>query len=355
MPHPDVSIAGAGIIGLSLALELHAKGAKVTVFDQGDALAEASTAAAGMLAAYDPENRRELLDLSKLSLGLYPGFLDQLFKLAGTVVPFHTSTTLQGLGTHRESIRSLPVLTSETLRLVLPQLQVAGQPFILLSEHSLDPRELGTALLSAVRSTSIKLHTRTPVRLARSGERQVEIHTDRETVFAAQFVDCTGAWAFTPTIPAHLRPVPRKGQMLAVELPPELPLHVVVRTPDIYIVPRTTDAPRARAIIGATVEDAGFDKTVHAEDLRRLRLLAAELLPPLAETRELESWAGLRPATGDSLPLIGQITSNHFVATGHYRNGIMQAPGTARVMSQLLAGESPAVDLAAFHPLRDLS
>jgi glycine oxidase len=261
---------------------------------------------------------------------------------------------VQGLGSHRgKGARSLPVLSDETLALLLPGLRMDGQHFILLSENSLDPRELAAALLTAVRSTPIDLRTRTPVRLARAGAGSVEVHTDREIIVAGSFVDCTGAWGFAPSIPAHLRVVPRKGQMLAVAMPPSLPLHVVIRTPDIYIVPRTADQKRARLIIGATVEDAGFDKTVSPEDIAKLRSQAAELLPTLAYAEELEAWAGLRPATRDQLPLIGQVKKNYFVATGHYRNGILLAPATARVMSQLLAGERVSTNLSAFSPFRE--
>lgn len=356
MSQPDICIAGAGIIGLSLALELHTRGARVSVCDQGDPLAEASTAAAGMLATHDPENPRQLLELSKLSLALYPGYLDRLFQLSGLLVPFHTSTTVQGLGSHRgKSARSLPVLADETLALLSPGLRIDGQHFVLLSENSLDPRELAAALLTAVRSTSIDLRTQTPVRLVRSDALSVEVHTNGETIFAGSFVDCTGAWGFSPSIPASLRVIPRKGQMLAVAMPASLPLHVVIRTPNIYIVPRTADPKRARLIIGATVEDAGFDKTVFREDIAKLRSQAVELLPALADTEELEAWAGLRPATRDHLPLIGQLKKNHFVATGHYRNGILLAPATARVMAQLLAGERVSTNLSTFSPFREIA
>ena len=95
--------------------------------------------------------------------------------------------------------------------------------------------------------------------------------------------------------------------MLSVALPPSLPLHLVVRTPDIYIVPRTSGPNAGRAIIGATIEDAGFDKTVHPSDIAHLRSLAAALLPPLADAPQLEAWAGLRPATPDGLPLLGAL------------------------------------------------
>lgn len=341
-------------MGLSLALELHRGGARVTVFDQGEPLAEASTAAAGMLAAYDPENPKELHKFSELSLALYPGFLDRIFDLSGMPVPLHTSTTLQALPPrHRSAAGKLPVLCTETLALAAPYLNAGDRSFFLLNEHSLDPRELAAALLAAVRATSIDLRPNTPVRIARAGSKNVEVHAGNEVLFPSRFVDCTGAWAFTPAVPPHLRVTPRKGQMVAVALPPSLPLHMVIRTPEVYIVPRTATAEEARAVIGATVEDTGFDKTVHQADIARLRALATDLLPALAETREIETWAGLRPATADGLPLLGQVTKNHLVASGHYRNGILLAPATARLMYQLLAGQPTSLDLQVFSPLRE--
>jgi glycine oxidase len=316
---------------------------------------EASAAAAGMLAAYDPENPAMLLPLSELSLSLYPKFLDHLLDLSGEVVPLHTSTTLQALPAGHEVLAGqLPILSREVLSLLAPEFTPGDRRFLLLSENSLDPRELGRALLAAVRAAGIEVRAQTPIRLLRSGPAGVEIHTPNEALLAGRFVDCTGAWSAAANLPAHLQVSPRKGQMLAVELPPSSPLHVVLRTPDIYIVPRTTQVAGIRAVIGATVEEAGFDKTVNAVDIARLRGLAAQLLPVIAEARELETWAGLRPATPDNLPLLGPIPGqdNQFLATGHYRNGILLAPATARVMAELITGESPSVDLSPFSPLR---
>jgi glycine oxidase len=140
--------------------------------------------------------------------------------------------------------------------------------------------------------------------------------------------------------------------MLSVSLPFSLPF--VGRTPDIYIVPRTSGPNAGRAIIGATIEDAGFDKSTHPSDIAHLRSLAAELLPPLADAPQLEAWAGLRPATPDGLPILGCLPAqpNHFIATGHYRDGILLAPGTAHVMAQLISGEQPTIDLLPFSPAR---
>jgi glycine oxidase len=142
--------------------------------------------------------------------------------------------------------------------------------------------------------------------------------------------------------------------MLSVSLPASLPLELVVRTPDIYIVPRTSGPNTGRAIVGATIEDAGFDKTVHPSDIARLRSLAAALLPPLADAPQLQAWAGLRPATPDGLPLLGTLPNqpNHLLATGHYRDGILLAPATAHVMAQLLSSEAPSIDLKPFSPAR---
>ena len=349
---PDICIAGGGIIGLSLALELHHRGARVTVLDQGAPLSQASTAAAGMLAANDPENPPQLSPLSRLSTSLYPDYLARIQNLSGLHVPFQTRTTLQGLP--HETLASSNTLTAAELSHLLPQLIPGSHSFTLIEEHSLDPRELVRAILAAVRATTIDLRPHTPVRTVRSLNQAIEVHTPTDTLHPSFFIDCTGAWAITSSRLPHLRVTPRKGQMLAVSLPPSFPLHFVVRTPDIYVVPRTAGPMPIRAIIGATVEDAGFDTTVHPSDIARLRSKAADLLPSLAHAPELESWAGLRPATPDGLPILGPLPgqTNHLLATGHYRNGILLAPATAQVITQLIYNETPSIALSAYAPDR---
>ena len=349
---PDICIAGAGIIGLSLALELHRRGASVTVLDRSSPLSEASIAAAGMLAAQDPDNPPQLRPLADLSISLYPSYIARLQSLSGIHVPFHTNTTLQSLPSE---IPTPPnILTPEELSHLLPELTLGDRRFILLEEHSLDPRELAQALLAAVRATTIDLRPSTPIHIVPSTTGTIEIQTPTGTLHPNIFVDCTGAWATTSELSPHLQVSPRKGQMLAVSLPPSLPLHFVLRTPEVYIVPRAAGLLPTRAIIGATVEDAGFDKTVHPADIAHLRNLAAGLLPSLACAPELETWAGLRPATPDGLPLLGPLPGqpNRFLATGHYRNGILLAPATAHVMAQLLSNEPASIDLSPYSPGR---
>ena len=352
MHHPDICIAGAGIIGLSLALELHHHGIHVAVLDQATPLGEASTAAAGMLAAADPHNPAQLRALADLSLSLYPNFLDRLHILSGIRVPFQTHTTLQALPSGTPHTRNK--LTPKDLTHILPALTPGNHRFILLDEQSLDPRQISTALLAAIQNTTIDLRPNTPVLSSRSLGHAIEVHTPTQVLKPKQFVDCTGAWASATSHLSNIQVVPKKGQMFSVSLPPSLPLQIVVRTPDIYIVPRTSGPNAGRAIIGATIEDAGFDKTTHPSDIAHLRSFAAALLPPLADATQLEAWAGLRPATPDDLPLLGALSdhSNQFIATGHYRDGILLAPGTAHVMAQLISGETPSIDLAPFSPTR---
>jgi glycine oxidase len=346
---PDICIAGAGIIGLSLAIELHQHGRRVTILDRSAPLSEASTAAAGMLAAADPDNPPQLRALADLSLSLYPNFLQRLHTLSGHTVPFQTHTTLQSISPHDPQDH----LTHGDLSHLLPALISGDHHFVLLDEHSLDPRQLAPALLAAVKNTTIDLRPETSVLSTDVIGDGVQIHTPSGTIHANQFIDCTGSWSASTN---GISVSPKKGQMLYVDLPPKFPLHFVIRTPRIYIVPRTAGPNAGRALIGATIEDAGFDKTVYTSDIDHLRALAATLLPSFTDLQPIETWAGLRPATSDGLPLIGAHPTrpHHYLATGHYRNGILLAPATAHVVAQLISGEAPAVDLTAFSPARSL-
>jgi glycine oxidase len=142
---------------------------------------------------------------------------------------------------------------------------------------------------------------------------------------------------------------PRKGQMLAVRVPPPLDLQYVLRSPEIYLVPRG----EGLIAIGATVERAGFDRRVDPLVVEQLRAQASELWPPMLSAPVVESWSGLRPGTPDELPLIGSAGVPHcWMATGHFRNGILLAPATAVIVRQLLQGSTPEVSLAAFLPGR---
>ena len=341
-PCSDVCIVGAGIIGLSLALELHHRGARVTVLERDTALSHASIAAAGMLAAHDPENPFQLQPLSELSVALYPEFLCQIEDFSGIAVPFQTSRTLQS---HPSYTHALPPT-------ILPQLTPGTQRFNVLEEHSVDPRQLAAALLASIRNTLIDLREHTELHTTSEASYGIHLDTSDGPVDTSCLVHTQGAWSVAPV-------TPRKGQMLSVALPPSLQLRDVIRTPEIYIVPRIHGPRAGHALIGATVEEAGFDTTTNTHDLAHLRSLAGQIIPELADETAcptVDKWAGLRPATPDALPLLGRLhpDSNQFIASGHYRNGILLAPATAHVVAQYMTGQKTSVNLTAFSPDRFL-
>jgi glycine oxidase len=326
---PDVVVVGGGLIGLAIALELHDRGAVVTVVERGRCLGGASSAAAGMLAAEDPNNPLELLPLSRLSADLYLGFLRRIEKTSGIVAPFQTDTAIQ----HRAD--------GTTAR---------------LAERSIDPRQLGEALLAAIRLTSIRLLEDTRIVDVDDAVGGMTLHLNDGAALAARAVVCSmGAWTSAEMAALcgySIAIAPRKGQILRVRVPSAMALSEVHRSAGIYIVPRTRGPQAGTALIGATMEDAGFDTSVRSEDLQRLRLLAAGLIPELgseADAPMVEAWAGLRPTTPDFLPVLGQCEREGlFIASGHHRNGILLAPATAVILADLVEGKKPTLDISAF-------
>jgi len=334
----EVGIAGGGIIGLAAALELAAAGLQVTVFERGRAMAESSWAAAGMLAAGDPENPIALGPLAELSARLYPQFLADVERLSGEQIPIRTTRAIQGAQHLPEGLRELN--TAELAGLA-PGLEVGGLKFFSLDEPSIDPRDLARALPQAVRAAGVTLLEDTSVRAVTAHAGAVRIEADSGAWIAENMIHCSGAWTAELTgIPI----VPRKGQMVVVEDHGPERLNAVLRTPEIYLVPRGD----GRIAIGATVEEAGFDKQVHLETTARLLDLAAALWPPVRTMRVLDGWAGLRPATADGLPVIDACGEHCWVAAGHFRNGILLAPGTARLLREMILGEPLSVDLEPF-------
>jgi glycine oxidase len=309
----DVIVGGGGIIGLSIALELARSGRRVTILEKGRLMREASWAAAGMLAGHDPEHPAALAALAILSEQLYPQFLQTVEELSGQRVPLRTRKAWVAMaGTAAWS-----------------------------DEASLDPRDLCAALPQAAMAAGVEVHEETAVLAVAGGDRSVTVETSRGSLQADAYVNCCGAWAEGVE--------PYKGQMLSVRLPQHADLDYVIRSPEVYLVPRG----EGLVVIGATVERVGFDRRVEPATLERLRAQAAALWPAVATAPMVESWSGLRPGTEDGLPLIGRTEQPRcWTATGHFRNGILLAPATALVMRQLLQGETPAVSLDAFAPRR---
>lgn len=342
----DVVIIGAGIIGLSLARELRKRSAAVLLIDRGMPGREASHAAAGMLAATPGEMAPTLFPFASASLQLYPEFVRELQDESGIDVDFRRDGSLLFTDCPPEGSR---FLTAEEVAELAPHVNPQGRRAVYLSEASIDPRALVSAALQACKHRGVDTSFGDAVVSVNLADDRVVRVSTAKTKFAAHLVvNCAGAWAgqIGPR-PIPTRPV--KGQMLSVAMPTRNLLRHVIRTPDVYLVPRSD----GRLLIGATLEEAGFDKHVNADTIHRLHRAALAVLPPIADARILEDWAGLRPGTPDSLPILGPTgIPGYCVATGHYRDGILLTPVTARAMTQVLTGENCAYDLAAFSAAR---
>jgi glycine oxidase len=337
----DVIIAGGGIIGLSLALELRQRGCDVLVLDRGEPGREASSAAAGMLAAADPETPAALRLFAAESARLYPEFVQKLKAASGIDVDFRRQGTIILLNSADIPPDHTRLSVDELARLE-PVLQAGKHSAFFLQEDSVDPDLLLQAAVMAARNAGVEILSHAAVQKISSQDGHVEVTAEAQRFVANTAVNCQGAWAGAPV-------KPRKGQMCYLQpLNPGLLKHVV-RAPEAYLVPRSS----GKILVGATVEDAGFDKSVEPQTVRKLHRAAAVLIPELASAPVVQSWAGLRPGTPDDLPIMGPTEiPGILVSSGHFRNGILLAPAAAKVMADLIMDRPSAIDISAFSPAR---
>jgi glycine oxidase len=346
----DVIIAGGGIIGLSLSLALRKRGAKVLVVERGAPGREASHAAAGMLSDCGLETPAALQPLAAASARMYPEFAHELQDESGLKVDLRDQGTLLFFSSEHRDKRPgfmmenpLPAPLAE----LEPELADPKRPAIYLKERSVDPRALTAAALKAAKHRGVDISSGTAVTgVLVSDGHVVGVRTSKTTYSAPVVVNCAGAWAgHFPPYAFPTRPV--KGQMLCVAGAPVL--RHMIRAPEVYLVPRSD----GRILIGATVEEAGYDKRTDADTIQGMHQAALRLIPALGQARVLEAWAGLRPGTPDNLPILGATaTPGYFIAAGHFRDGILLAPVTAHLMAQVVTGVKPEYDMAAFSPGR---
>jgi len=346
----DAIVVGAGIIGLSLAIELNRQGLRVLVVEKGEPGREASWAAGGMLVDSPGETPLALRELATASVGMYPEFVRGLEDESGLKIDLRSVGTLvltrvetgQSPATTQAYNLPRPLAELEPALWILnhPQLRFTA---VYIKERCVDPRHLTAAAIAAARHRGVDFSSGDRVLAVEVADGKASGVRTVKTQFAAgMVVNCAGAWA--GQIGPHPFPTrPVKGQMLCVITPEKELVRHVVRAPEVYLIPRSD----RRMLIGATAEEAGFDKRTVPETIQKLRQAALDLVPKLADARILEAWAGLRPGTPDGLPILGATpTPGYFVATGHFRDGILLAPVTARVIGQIMTLQRVPMDVS---------
>jgi glycine oxidase len=366
---PDVIVVGGGVIGLSIAWRASERGLSVTVVEESPGRG-ASWAAAGMLAPVTEVHPGEehVLGLGVASLALYPEFVARLEELTGLNTGYREGGTLMAAATGDDYAALQDVaLVQEHLGLEVERLKRkdarALEPaltpglraaWFVAGDHHIDNRALVEAVAEACKLSGVELVADTVSEVVVTGDRATGVRlASGGVVDAGAVVVAAGSWSGAlPGIPDKYRPPvrPVKGQLLYLSGPAGEPLLTHnVRGLDVYIVPRSD----GRVVVGATVEERGFDMTVTAGAVYELLRDAFELVPGLAELELVECVAGLRPGSPDNAPMIGATgLDGLFVATGHYRNGILLTPLTAEAMAELLITGRPPETIAPASPLR---
>ncbi len=364
---PDVIIIGGGIIGLSIAWFLANQGASVTVLERGSPGSGASGAAAGMLAPFaESEHGGAFVNLGQRSLEMYDSFIDEINNSVSISIVNNSPgllrvatdqkefDALKGLFDNQQSsIHHFRLLDAQEIRQLEPHLSqsiIGGLHSPL--EKQIDPRTLCHALSLALQNQGVRILEHCNVTdIQRTEDKAVSISANGQQYSFENLVIAGGAWTteLGDYLGVHLPVKPIKGQILSLQTETNSLSHTIYGSKG-YIVPRSD----GRIVIGATVEDVGFDLDVDVNGILQLIVIGQQYLQDIGSAKVLDSWAGLRPASPDGMPILGKVPTftNAFVATGHYRNGILLAPVTGKLIADLTLNRVADALLQPFSPDR---
>ncbi|CAN5327758.1 glycine oxidase ThiO [soil metagenome] len=346
----EVLIIGGGVIGLSIARELHKRGVKrINIIDAGECGREASWAAAGMLGPQaEADEAGAFFEFCRESRDLYPTLASELLDETGTDIELDPAGTLY-LAFSDEDVRvlrmrfqwqkaaGLPVEhldASEVRRaesFVSPDVREA---LFFPNDWQVDNRKLCSALRRYCEFNGIEINENTRVdRLITDLGRVTGVRARSVSYPADQIVVAAGAWTTQILFGERqlpLKVVPIRGQMVAFHTAKRL-FERVIYSSGGYIVPRRD----GRILAGSTTEEAGFDREPTDSAAASLSTMACGIAPGLVNLEIADRWAGLRPRSPDGFPVIGRIEGidGLYLATGHYRNGILLAPATAQIVA----------------------
>jgi glycine oxidase len=363
----DVAVVGAGIIGASAAREMALRGLRVVVLEKADRPGRESSAAAGGVLAPNAEAEpgTPLYAMKRRGLDLYPDWVAAIAGESGVDPEFSCDGLLavaldpaaEAANEKREAFVRRSGFRAERLaskEALAREPALAGgvrSAVYFPDEGRVDNARLSEAVALAAHRRGVEFRCGNPaLSLLRSGSRVTGVRTPVGDVAAGTVVLAAGAWS--PRVEGLPFPIPVKpvrGQIVVLRAPAP-PIGSVVSCDEVYAVPRND----GRLLIGATVEDVGFDKSVTAGAVRWLLEGAARFLPGVDALPVETSWAGLRPEAADHLPIVGRAPGavGLVLATGHFRAGIVLAPLTARAVAAVVAGEPLEADLAACDPGR---
>jgi glycine oxidase len=366
---PDVIVVGAGAIGTSIAYQLAKAGVKVMVFERGRVGSQATGASAGMIQLNPDRTSPPALSALQLeSARLFPALASELRERTGMDVGYRAAPLLHvaldegdevTLRAHRGWQVDHGVAVAWLDRAAALDLEPVLNPAVRAAlyypnDHQVMPLVLAQALARAAVDLGAVLREGAGIdRLLTDGDRVLGVAIGGETVQAGEVVIASGAWASSWSealrTPIPVRPV--RGQMVALRTT-GTGLRNVVSSTQGYMVTK----PDGSTYVGTTVEDAGYDARPTVAGIAGLLALVPRLAPRLADATFSSAWAGLRPGTSDGLPLLGRVPGWHGVtlAAGHFRDGILLAPITGELLTDLLARRRPRLSLEAFDPGRFL-
>jgi len=355
----DVIVIGGGVIGLAIARELIGS-RSVLLLDRGATGQGTSRAAAGMLSPLsEADDQGPFFQLSRASHALYDRFVEELQMETGLDVGYSTEG-LVCLASTEETAKTLlcryewqknsgfdvRLLSADNVRQMEPLITVPVRAAVFIpGERCVTPRRLVNALREACFNRGVEIR----VGLHVESIAQNQVCVGHMTLEARNIVIASGVWSaelsgLNPPIPVY----PRKGQILSLGMP-QGAFRRMIRWGSSYFVPRST----GELVVGATNEDAGFDVMNTAAGVGRLLMDAQQISSHVAPYPILETWTGLRPATLDGLPILGEsAVPGVYYATGHYRNGVLLAPITAAIVEDLIESRQPRLSIDAYRPSR---
>lgn len=357
----DVIVVGGGVIGLLSAYQLATAGKRVTLLDRGSVGSEASWAGGGIVSPLYPWRYSQAVTaLAHWSQDYYPGLGERLLADTGIDPEVHVTglywldldDQAEALAWAQRQDRPLYAVPVETAYAQVPALGAGFERAIYMAgvANVRNPR-LVKALRAALQCLpNVTLREHSPVaQFVRDGKRITGVRTAEGELLAEQVVVAVGAWSgeLLQSLKLSLPVEPVKGQMILFKCAEDF-LPSMVLAGGRYAIPRRD----GHILVGSTLEHAGFDKTPTDQALASLRASAETLLPALRDAEVVGHWAGLRPGSPEGIPFIGEVPEHPglWLNCGHYRNGLVLAPASCRLLADLMLGREPIIDPAPYSP-----